>query len=196
MTSIVAICNLALSNIGKENISSLAEESAEARACRQFYGHTRDILLQGFPWKFAAKTAILAEVANDRPGQWSHAYARPVDCLKVRGVRPYLNQGYLSEQDRLAIPYKIDGGIVYSNEESLVMLYTHPLDDPTQYSPLFVEAFSWQLAVRLAMPLTRDPSVRADALRVARDTTGTASELDASEEHYSYWVTTDLIEGR
>ena len=46
MSSVIAICNLALSNVGKDNISSLDEAGAEARACRQFYDLTRDALLQ------------------------------------------------------------------------------------------------------------------------------------------------------
>jgi hypothetical protein len=69
MSSIVSICNLALSNLGKDNISALTDEGAEARACNQFYDHVRDTLLQVYPWSFAGKTASLAEVTNDKAGR-------------------------------------------------------------------------------------------------------------------------------
>src|SRR4051794_30649570 len=86
MASIVSICNLALSNVGKPSISDLNEGSAEAKACKQFYEHVRDTLLQAFPWRFAGKTQALAEVTNDKPNRWQFAYARPTDCLKFGRV--------------------------------------------------------------------------------------------------------------
>ncbi len=44
MASVVSICNLALSNIGKDNINALTDAGAEARACSQFYEHVRDMM--------------------------------------------------------------------------------------------------------------------------------------------------------
>lgn len=196
MSSIVAICNLALSNIGKQNISSLTEASAEARVCRQYYDVTRDMLLQGYPWNFAGKAQSLAQVSNDRQGMWRFAYARPQDCIKIRGVVPRLDQGYAPNDAAIKTPYHVDGGLIYCDLSPAVLLYTFRQADPTKYSPLFIDALSWHLAVRLAMPLTRDPKIRADAWQVANNVTGQAQEIDASEERYNYWQTTDLIEGR
>src|SRR6187402_875820 len=88
MSSIVSICNLALSHLGKDNISALSDAGAEARACNQFFEITRDTLLQVYPWRFAGKTASLAEITNDKPGSWAYAYNRPTDCLKIRWLRP------------------------------------------------------------------------------------------------------------
>ena len=88
MSSFVEICNLALSNEGKDNICSLTDASAQARACNQFYEITRDTLLHSYPWRWAGKTKVLAELANDRMGDWLHAYQRPPDCLKIRWLLP------------------------------------------------------------------------------------------------------------
>lgn len=198
MSSIVAICNLALSNLGKENISSLSEASSEARACKQFYDHTRDILLQVYPWRFAGKTISLAEVANDKPGQWSHAYQRPNDCLKVRWVRPEYREGdpSLDWQDEISFPHDVDGDLIYCNLSPAFLRYTFQLSDPSRFSPLFTDALAWHLSVRLAMPLTRDPKIRADAWQVAQQMTGEAQMADANEVREGYWSRTDLVEGR
>lgn len=197
MASIVSICNIALSNLGKDNINALSESSAEARACNQFYEHVRDTLLQGYPWRFAGKTQSLAQVANDKLGAWRFAYNRPTDCLKARWVRPQYSTIDPTPQtlaEEIATPYDIDGQTVYCDLSPAFLRYTFRLTDPTKYSPLFIEALSWHLAVRLAMPLTRDPKIRADAFQLAMQTQGVAEVADANEvrensDHDSEFVT-------
>ncbi|NWJ26125.1 hypothetical protein [Rhizobium sp. RM] len=203
MASVVSICNLALSNVGKSNITDLTEKSAEARACNQFYAHTRDVLLQSYPWTAARRTQFLAEVDNDKPGAWRYAYTLPSDCLQVRWIRPvYAGDGdtlkeYSQDRDttgqELRHPYEIEGQTLYGNLSPCVLRYTARLTDPTKYSPLFIEALSWHLAVRLAMPLTRDPKIRADALKVATSAQASAEQADASETRHTSDIVTDFI---
>lgn len=198
MASVVSICNLALSNIGKDNIQALTDAGAEARACSQFYEHTRDVLLQAYPWRFAGVTAALAQVTNDRVGKWLYAYARPTDCLKVRWLRPAYaeHEPPPTDQDELAIPYEVEGGVIYCNISPAFLRYTSAITDPTRFSPLFVDALSWHLAVRLAMPLTRDPKVRADAWNVAQQMTGQAQMMDANEVRETSDHVSELVAGR
>jgi hypothetical protein len=189
MASVVSICNLALSNIGKVNITALTDPSAEARACNQFYEHTRDTLLEAYPWSFAGKTAAMAAITNDKPGAWRFAYSKPTDCRKVRWVRPNYTApapGELrltdDERQELNHPYALEGETIYCDLSPALLRYTFRLTDPTKFSTLFVDALAWHLAVRLAMPLTRDPKIRADAYQLARSTQGEAAEQDAAQE--------------
>lgn len=194
MTSVVAICNLALSNVGKPNINSLDEATAEARACNQFYAHVRDVLLSAYPWRFANKTAALAEVTNDKPGTWGHAYVRPNDCLKVRWVRPVYGEETFYVQDgtcegnataRHQYPFELEGSRIYTNLSPALLRYTARIEDATKYPPLFVDALAWHLAVRLAMPLTRDPKIRAEAFQLAQEMQGAAEMADANEVRHT-----------
>lgn len=198
MASVVAICNLALSNIGKENINALTDSGAEARACNQFYEHTRDTLLQAYPWRFAGKTLSLAQITNDRPGQWDYAYSRPSDCLKVRWVRPIYDAATcaLTQQQEISFPHDIDGDTIYCNLSPALLRYTARTTDPARFSPLFVDALAWHLAVRLAMPLTRDPKIRSDAWQVASQMTGAAQMADANETRETSDHVSEFIEGR
>jgi hypothetical protein len=197
MTSTVAICNLALSNLGKDNISALTEASAEARACNQFYDHVRKLLLQEYPWGFAGKSASLASITNDKEGDWLYAYRKPNDCLKLRTVR---NRYSTTPQDDLpealpsGFPYEVEGSAIYCDLSPAFGRYTYDLTDPTKFSVSFIEALGWHLSVRLAMPLTRDPKVRADAYQIAIGAQHIAEMADANEvrhtsDHDSEFVT-------
>lgn len=199
MASVVSICNLALSNVGKTNISALTEASAEARACNQFYEHVRDVMLQVYPWRFAAKTASLAEVTNDKPGSWEYAYSRPTDCLKVRWLRSEYSETEPTNTtigQEIANPYEAEGGTIYCDLSPAFLRYTFKQTDPTRFSLLFIEALSWQLAVRLAMPLTRDPKVRQDAYQLARQLLATAEAHDANETRNTSDISGDFTEAR
>lgn len=196
MATVVSICNLALSNIGKDNINDLTEKSAEARACNQFYAQTRDVLLQSFPWQAAGKTLSLGELENDKPGVWHHSYARPADCLQIRWIRPrYSTDAAASAEapnarldeagSELQHPYALEGDRLYCNLSPALLRYTFRLTDPTRYAPLFVEALAWHLAVRLAMPLTRDPKIRADAMALAQSSQQAAEQAEANQVRHT-----------
>jgi len=108
MASEVDICNQALQAIGtRTSMTSLDEDSPEARQCQLVYSSCRDQLLRAAHWDFAKKTDIagLLKSAPDTPefqgevsqGGWSHKYpppgwlyeyAMPADCLFIRHVVP------------------------------------------------------------------------------------------------------------
>ncbi|MGJ5032268.1 hypothetical protein ACQR1I_35900 [Bradyrhizobium sp. HKCCYLS2038] len=199
MSSVVWISNLALTNLGKDNINALSEPTAEARACNQFYAHTRDLLLQSYPWRFAGKTQSLAELTNDKPGAWGHAYQRPSDCLKVRWLRKQYSASDMcpqTTQEEIGNPYELEGEMIYCNLSPAFLRYTWRITDPAKYPSLFIDALSWHLAVRLAMPLTRDPKVRADAFQLAMRMQGEAQVADANEARETSDFESDLVAGR
>lgn len=205
MATVVSICNLALSNIGKDNINDLTEKSAEARACNQLYAQTRDVLLQSFPWAVAGKTVALGALDNDKPGVWRHSYAQPADCLQIRWIRPrYAGDAAippetlkpdLDEAGReMQYAYALEGDRLYCDLSPALLRYTCRLTDPTKYSPLFIEALAWHLAVRLAMPLTRDPKIRADAMALAQNSQRAAEQAEANQvRHTSENFVSELI---
>lgn len=108
MTSAVDVCNNALANIGaRSSISSLTEDSPEARACNIQYMMVLGTLLRSAPWNFATKTITLSLLkalpgtpensttptttnwseAYPPPG-WLYTYAYPSDCMLLRMVLP------------------------------------------------------------------------------------------------------------
>jgi len=184
MSSVVYICNLALGNIGKDDIASIDEASAEARACKKFYSIVLDTTLQSYPWRWAGKTASLAQVTNDKPNRWLYAYQRPVDCLKVIRVVDESMAEYMPYGEGIVSgghAYDIEGQTIYCDLSPAYLQYTQKITDPTKFPPMFTDALSMALSARIAYPITRDLKVRADAVTLASQAMETAKSLDANE---------------
>lgn len=195
MTSEVEICRMALSHIGKDGIDSLTEASAEARACNRFYTLTRDVLLQSYPWRFATKTQALANVTNDKKGAWGFAYTIPNDSMKIRWIRPEYSETDPKADDPNE-PYELEAGLLYCNLQPAFLRYIWRVTDPARFSPMFQELLAVQLAVRLAMPLTRDPKVRADCFQWAKVLQGQTEAADANESRNTTDHASEQVEAR
>lgn len=185
MASTVSICNLALGHLGADKIDALSEASSEARACNRFYGQTLDALLAaGPPWRFARHAVVLAEVTGTAAagvlslGRWAHSYALPADLIRVRELRR--PDGTMSDES--PYPYELSGDRLHADLAPAVLHYIRRVDDPSKFPPLFVEALSWHLAARLAMPLTRDAGQRQAAFQMALQMQAAAAGADANDE--------------
>lgn len=113
MTTAVDICNRALLSIGSQRIiSSLTQDSVEAKACNTIYVNLRDDLLRMAPWDCALKTANLVYITSVpgtpentspatnlwQPGQprppWAYEYQYPIDCLRACWLIPSTQFGF------------------------------------------------------------------------------------------------------
>lgn len=102
----VALVNESLLSIGtRATISSMTENSNEARVASQFYNTTLEQLLRAAHWSFAKKTDLLT-LSKAAPGTpenqttgsttwnpteyppppWLYSYIYPIDCLAIRAV--------------------------------------------------------------------------------------------------------------
>jgi hypothetical protein len=192
MSSVTFICNLALSNIGKGTINDIDEASAEANVCNLHYEKVRDIALQGFSWSWAMKAQTLPQLANDWTERFQFAYRRPQDCLKILRLVPDVDV----RNDRVLLDYAVRGALIYCDQPTAMLEYIARIDDPTKYPPLFQEALGWALAAKIALPLTKDQSIRKDAYQIAAQAMNAAQTADANEEAVFWNVRSELIEAR
>lgn len=205
MTSVVSICNMALSHIGKGTINSLDEQSEEAFQCNLHYEQTRTVMMQGYPWRFALKVQSLGEIANTWTERYQHAYARPYDCLKPVRIVPPMDGPYPSTttydpyrdlQVTGLYGYEIRGDVLFTDSSPATLEYISNVEDPSSFSPLFAEALSWSLASKISMPLTRDQSIRREAFTLAQSALAQAQAADANEVADMYGQTSELIASR
>lgn len=199
MSSVVTICNLALGNIGKEDISSIDEASTEARSCKKFYGIVLETALQAYPWRWAGKTDALAETVNNKQNRWLYAYARPSDCLKIIRVLDEGMAEYMPHGDGIKAgghDYALEGQTIFCDLSPAYLQYTRNVTDPALFPPAFVDALGMSLAARIAMPITRDLKIRADAVTLARQAMAAAQEFDANEVRDTHDHPSDRIEAR
>lgn len=180
MSSDVEICNLALAHLGDSaTVASInpPEGSAQAEHCQRWYPIARDSLLELGEWNFATTRALLAELVNPFP-QWQHAYAPPLDCLKVLAILPadatsdavlgfpsmgytdavtsaqmaaYTSRDFTCETDATT-----GNGIILTNQANALARYTRSITDTSKFSPLFRDALAWYLASYLAGPVLKN----------------------------------------
>jgi len=142
MASVVGICNIALSNIGDEKISSLTDNNDRARACNLRYEDTRDAVLRAHPWN-AATTRVELAVSTDAPvWGFTYKYALPSDCLRVLDVYDY------------TVPFSIEGRFLLTNNSTAKLKYIARITDPNVYDILLQQAIGIRLAAEIAEALT------------------------------------------
>jgi len=191
MASEVDICNLALAHIGnKAIILSLTEGSAEADHCKRFYPIARDTVLEMHRWNFATKRADLAALTETVPA-WQYAYAVPSDSIKnISVLKPE------STDDEDTQPYTIEAlddgsGVIYTNVEQAVLIYTRRVTDTTKFTQLAVNAISRLLAAYIAGPITKDPDVVKQQYAAFNTENGWAKASDSNmkqDDSYNNFV--------
>lgn len=182
MTTKVEICNMALSSLGsKQTIQDIdADTSTEARTCKLHYDQALLTTLEAAHWSFATKTNTSALSSATPPGDWSYMYAWPANAVTIIEIV----DGYAG---RTSYPKKFKkhtyngAKVLLTDTESPTWRYVYLNTDPTTYTAGFVDALAAQLAARLAMPLTRKPELRAQALQDYVRLVAAASSRDANE---------------
>lgn len=150
----VAICNMALAEIGRgAQITSLDEASQAARACKLRYPYARDACLRAYDWNFAARRVELAANATAPAFEYARAFDLPADCLLVRSV--YEGEAY---------KWVVEGRQILTDMAApLYIKYTKLVTTPTEFDPLFVETLAARIAADIAVHLSESVS-RAQTL--------------------------------
>ena len=187
MASEVDICNRALQKLGAERITSLTQDSANARACNLCYEPIRDAELRAHPWNFAIKRASLAADSTAPSFGYDSAYTLPSDCLRV--MPPDVSVNFNT------FDWQIEGRKILTNYDApLEIRYVKRETDPNQYDPLFIECLSAKIAVELCELLTQSNSkgsaARDDYIRAIRDARKmNAFENISAETQTDTWIT-------
>ena len=160
------VCNLALSYVGNgQAINSLEENTLEAKQSKIHYGPTRDELLEGFPWRFATRRAVLAPLAETRTG-WEFVYALPADFLAPQ----YIWSGERRPRPEDEIPFQLEalgsgtnpsGLCLLTDQPEAELIYTAECPAVALWTPTFVQAVAWALAVKLALVVPVKPQLAA-----------------------------------
>ncbi len=174
MTSVTSICNLALSKIRANVITTIGENTVEARNCLIFYDPSRRAALEAHPWNFATRKVALARDATYTAAfGLAYRFALPADFLRIIQV----DWEDLDYSDGWSLPYRIEDGYLHADESSVSIEYIYDCEDPNKFSATFVDMLAERLAAELSLPLA-DNSVMSEKhwnvyeskLREARNT--------------------------
>lgn len=148
----VAICNIALVSLGADTITSLDEDTENARKLNAIYPYIRNEVLRAHPWNFAIRWASLAQLSETPTNDFSYAYQLPTDpkCLKV--IR--LNE------DGEDYDFRVEANKLYCDLSSVTIEYIAEITDATKFDSQFIVALAARLAAELAYPITGSLEVR------------------------------------
>lgn len=199
-SSVVEICNLALSHAGAGGpIASLGEGSNEARECLLHYGPCRDTLLRAHAWGFAQRQAALADTGTTVDG-WAYAYQYPADALAIHHVRAggYDASRMVWADETLPaslgatvlyppVPFSIGatsdgtGRTILTDADQAVATYTAALTVVGLFDPLFSDALAFLLASRVIPRLTGKADGQRACYQLYQATLSAAMARDARE---------------
>lgn len=172
------ISNMALGHIGVQGyIADLStDRTNEGRACRSYFSHSRDVILEMMPWPFATVRADLQIATGVAFDGWTFAYTYPNDCaLAVSIVQPSMR----TPDQNSRVKFKIvkhptqAGKIILTDQENAVLEYNMRVSDPAEFDASFAHAQSLLLSTMVVGPL----KVSADiAQKVQREWAAWQSE--------------------
>ena len=199
ITSPSGMINLSLARIGKKQfIGSLYEGSEAAQVALRIYGETRDEMLRAYDWGFAERNTNLTLLkqapiggyfppnvwnpATNPPPPWAFEYGYPVDCLKVRSVKPVpmFVQNFDPQPNVFAVEndsnYTPAQKVILCNVPSAMLVYTGQITDPSTWEADFIDGLAGKLGLRLAPALANMDAAKFEAGDAAQSMTTAEAE--------------------
>lgn len=157
-TSRTAIANKGLILVGGATITSLTEDSDNARYCNQLLDPVIDEVSCMHDWLCNEHRKVVAANADydytdfDYAKQYKYALPANPYCLLVRKF----NTGLMD--------YDLQGRWIFSDEPTCELVYTKRIKDMNEFTSLFIEAIYTQLAVKLTFPLKQSKTLRDELI--------------------------------
>jgi len=151
------ICSVALVSINAKPITSLTENTREAKICQRLYPKTLQEILRMAPWACARKEYILAQ--DDPPitdFTFKYSYQLPSDYIRVWATN--LDRDWGGAGDR----WEIMGKHLVTDMSSVKILYVHRVTDVLLFDTLLEKALSSEFAAKLAFPITQLLNVQVE----------------------------------
>lgn len=117
-------------------------------------------------------------------GDWLYAYRWPDDCIKLRRIVPFGENG--RQFNPSPIEFRrgrdVNGLLIYTNQQEAELEYTTIDCDNFWTDDLFLDAFTWLLAGDLAPGLSRNGLTQADCYAKFEYTLQIAATSDMTEQ--------------
>jgi hypothetical protein len=175
VASKVEIANRALQLLGAKSITSLTEDSRNARSINLAYEPVKLAELRKHPWNFAIKRAQLAASTTEPLFNRENSFPLPSDCVRLLSPDPEVNFNDLD--------WQIEGrNIITDWDDPLDVRYIYDVTDPNEMDVLFRELLSSKLAMELCEEITQSNSKKADAKAMYDEILAQAKKANAIEK--------------
>ena len=191
MASVIEICNSALNLLGASTISSLSDDSKNARLCNQRYEPIRNKIFRSHPWNCLIKRVELAQDVTPPAIEYDYAYTLPSDCLRVLKIHNGSTDSINSDLD-----YKIEGRKLVTNQGTIYLVYVALVTDPNEFDVALQEAIAAQLAADLAYAITNNATLAKNYQEQADERLREARFIDATENSLSVIESNEFVDAR
>lgn len=180
--SAVSISNRALQRLSATRIESLNQDHPNARSCKAAYDHVRRRMLRAYAWSFAKSRDSIAADADQTEWGELNRYRVPNDFVRL--LRP--------TDER--VDWEIEGRYIVTGDSSpLEIRYIFDEENPANFDPLFVEAFSCLLAHEICEEVTGSLAKRKQLKEDMRDILSEAKLANAFERDADVPLEDDFI---
>ncbi len=162
MTTQVEIVNIALGILGANQITSLSDDSDEAKLATLHYKTALESTLEVNEWSFSIKRFKPAQDTEKPLFGWEFAYTVPSDIIRVLTCDRIDNinavdLSYVSEFEQ--IDWIIEDRKILANVDVIYARGIRRVTEEGKFPPLFVHALSSKLAMLMALPLTQSNQI-------------------------------------
>lgn len=160
MPSVVDICNEAMDLLGAATITSLTENSKEARLCNRRFETVRDSVLRSHPWNVAVTRASLAQDSVGPAFGFTYQYTLPTDpyCLRLLAFWNSNVNNEVAAYDS-QVMYKVEGRKILSNEDTCNIVYVGRIEDTESYDSMLSSTIASALAAETAYAVTGSSNI-------------------------------------
>ncbi len=178
-----SICNAALVALGELPIIAMTDNTKRATLCNLRYHPVRRRVLRSHPWRCAKARAELAASSTSPLFDWSYAYPKPGDFLRMWD---------LPSDDKPR--WEVEGQSILSDDGPVLQLtYIFDLTDATKMDAQLVDVLGLALAVDICMALTQSVDKRNEIVQryegeLAQARSASAQEASPVEWDEDVWL--------
>lgn len=193
MPSVVDICNEAMDLLGAATITSLTENSKEARLCNRRFETVRDAVLRAHNWNVAIVRKQLAKDSTSPAFGFTNQFTLPTEpyCLRVISLHTSNVDNEISPYDVQSM-FKIEGRKVLTDEGTCRIIYIGRITDTEQYDPLLSSTIAYKLASETAYAITGSTTVSQQIFQLYQQRLSEARSMDAIEGKPDRIITEDF----
>jgi len=191
MASIIDICNSALNLLGASTISSLTEDTKNARLCNQRFVPIRNRVFRSHNWNCLIQRIELGRNSTAPVCEYTYSYALPANFLRVVKI-------FNGTTDSIAadLPYKIEGKNLLTEQTTVYLVYIALDVDPTNYDAYLYEALATSLAADLTYAITNNASLATKYRDLADERLREARFIDATENSVDTIESGEFVDAR
>jgi len=144
------ILNKALTLVGAAPVTSITDNTNNARILSRVYDISLRAILSECKWNFATKRTDLSLLTDTLA--WydtgeTYVYQKPIDMIRIFGANVAI------------ATFREEGEYIVSDTSGLGLRYVFYLDDPTKYPSVFVDAFIDKLCSDIAYMIVNSASL-------------------------------------